>query len=78
MKNMFEVFIKLLLKWLKNKAEVVRGSYFGPMWLNGFHFLPQYYEHIRKNVDCPALFSNPDIDAYTEYEKALQDIPTYM
>jgi hypothetical protein len=38
----------------------------------------QYYEHIRKKVDCDALFSNPHIDGYSEYETAPKDIPTYM
>jgi hypothetical protein len=38
----------------------------------------QYYEHIRKKVDCDGLFSNPHIDGYSEYEAAPKDIPTYM
>jgi len=41
-------------------------------------FSLQYYEHVRKKVDCNALFSNPNIDAFSDYETAPRDIPTYM
>jgi hypothetical protein len=38
----------------------------------------QYYEQIRKQVDCQALFSNPDIDALSEFDDPPKTIPVAM
>jgi len=38
----------------------------------------QYYEQIHKNIDCEGLFTNPDMDALSEYEIPPKTIPNYL
>ena len=38
----------------------------------------KYYKFIEKEVNCEALFSNPDIDAEAEFQRPPSKIPKYL
>jgi hypothetical protein len=38
----------------------------------------KYYEQITKNIDCESLFTNPDMDALSEYPEPPKKIPNYL
>ena len=38
----------------------------------------KYYQAIRKEVDCKALFTNTDLDAASEFQFPPKKIPKYL
>ena len=38
----------------------------------------KYYKFIQKNINCEAIFSNPDIDAAGEFHVHPKKIPKYL
>ena len=38
----------------------------------------KYFEFIKKNVDCPAIFNNPDIDKISEFKDPPMKIPKWL
>ena len=38
----------------------------------------KYYKFIQKNINCEAIFSNPDIDAAGEFHVPPKKIPKYL
>ena len=38
----------------------------------------QYYEQLHKRINCEGLFTNPDMDALSEYETPPKFIPNYL
>ena len=45
---------------------------------SGLFCVLQYYNYVEKKVDCIGLFTNPNIDAPTEYTVPPRKIPTYL
>ena len=40
--------------------------------------IKKFYEEIRKEINCSALFSNENIDAPSEFADPPREIPTYL
>ena len=38
----------------------------------------QYFDFVEKDINCMALFTNPDIDANSEFEYPLSEIPQWL
>ena len=38
----------------------------------------EYFEHIKKNVDCESIFSNPNIDNVAEFKEPPMKIPKWL
>ena len=38
----------------------------------------KYFDEIEKDINCPALFSNPDIDLYSEFQSPPKRIPKWL
>jgi hypothetical protein len=38
----------------------------------------KYYNHIRKHVDCPSLFTNENLDKMSQFELPPDQIPKFL
>jgi len=69
---------KEIYKNLKNKIQSVKESC-GQVCDTTIHGEQgKYFEVLKKDINCEALFTNPDIDAEAEFEFPPKKIPKYL
>jgi hypothetical protein len=71
--------ILIVFSFTVNKKTTTLVEIFYHLNFNFFVFsFFKFYEQIVKDINCSALFSNPYIDAPSEFDKPPVEIPTYL